>query len=186
MLNPTGANLGGKCGFVWGGTALFCMVAAFFFLPEMKGSVIDCAQSLGRLALTLSFTTTVEATERLTSCSVVISPHANSSRPRSISMPTSDRDVNDASATVWKGMNAIKKGVHLKVQCQGLSSETCPILPQTNCKDYCLIYVWIIGTFTIRFGQFRLQSIRDRATGRATFPTGSEAHRQSAGLTASS
>jgi SP family general alpha glucoside:H+ symporter-like MFS transporter len=37
MLNPTGANLGGKCGFVWGGTALFCMIAAYFFLPEMKG-----------------------------------------------------------------------------------------------------------------------------------------------------
>lgn len=39
MLNPTGANLGGKCGFVWGGTAAVCMVAAFFFLPEMKGYV---------------------------------------------------------------------------------------------------------------------------------------------------
>ena len=53
MLNPTGANLGGKCGFVWGGTALFCMVAAFFFLPEMKGSVKDCAKSSGGLSLTL-------------------------------------------------------------------------------------------------------------------------------------
>ena len=39
MLNPTGANLGGKCGFVWGGTAAFCMVVAFFCLPEMKGYV---------------------------------------------------------------------------------------------------------------------------------------------------
>ncbi|KAK8844854.1 hypothetical protein IAR55_006704 [Kwoniella newhampshirensis] len=37
MLNPTGANLGGKCGYVWGGTALFCWIVAFFFLPEMKG-----------------------------------------------------------------------------------------------------------------------------------------------------
>jgi len=114
MLNPTGANLGGKCGFVWGGTALFCMVAAFFFLPEMKGSVTGCAKSSKELQLTLYLTTIVEAIERSTSCSVVISPHANSSRPRSISMPTSDRDVNDASATVWKGINAIKKGVTSK------------------------------------------------------------------------
>ncbi|KAK8202226.1 hypothetical protein M8818_005753 [Zalaria obscura] len=37
MLNPTGANLGGKCGYVWGGTALFCWIVAFFYLPEMKG-----------------------------------------------------------------------------------------------------------------------------------------------------
>ncbi|KAI6778757.1 uncharacterized protein J7T54_005860 [Emericellopsis cladophorae] len=37
MLNPTGANLGGKCGYVWGGTGLFCLVVAFFYLPEMKG-----------------------------------------------------------------------------------------------------------------------------------------------------
>ncbi|KAL3418226.1 MFS sp general alpha glucoside:H+ symporter [Phlyctema vagabunda] len=37
MLNPTGGNLGGKCGYVWGGTGLACLVTAFFFLPEMKG-----------------------------------------------------------------------------------------------------------------------------------------------------
>nr|XP_031858644.1 uncharacterized protein CI109_006024 [Kwoniella shandongensis]KAA5525716.1 hypothetical protein CI109_006024 [Kwoniella shandongensis] len=37
MLNPTGGNLGGKCGFVWGGTALFCWVVAYFYLPEFKG-----------------------------------------------------------------------------------------------------------------------------------------------------
>ncbi|KAK0104445.1 hypothetical protein ONS95_004734 [Cadophora gregata] len=36
MLNPTGGNLGGKCGFVWGGTGLFCLIVAYFFLPEMK------------------------------------------------------------------------------------------------------------------------------------------------------
>ena len=128
MLNPTGANLGGKCGFVWGGTALFCMVAAFFFLPEMKGSVTGCAKSSKELQLTLYLTTIVEAIERSTSCSVAISPHANSSRPRSISMPTSDRDVQDASATLWKGMSAIKKGVHLEVQSGERSSERCPIL----------------------------------------------------------
>ncbi|TKA70502.1 hypothetical protein B0A55_07275 [Friedmanniomyces simplex] len=37
MLNPTGGNLGGKCGYVWGGTALFCLIVAYFGLPEMKG-----------------------------------------------------------------------------------------------------------------------------------------------------
>ncbi|WWC88929.1 uncharacterized protein L201_003844 [Kwoniella dendrophila CBS 6074] len=37
MLNPTGANLGGKCGYVWGGTATVCLILAYFFLPEMKG-----------------------------------------------------------------------------------------------------------------------------------------------------
>ncbi|KXT00365.1 hypothetical protein AC579_3811 [Pseudocercospora musae] len=37
MLNPTGGNLGGKCGYVWGGTGLACLVTAYFFLPEMKG-----------------------------------------------------------------------------------------------------------------------------------------------------
>lgn len=36
MLNPTGANLGGKCGYVWGGTALFCAVVAYYCLPEYK------------------------------------------------------------------------------------------------------------------------------------------------------
>ncbi|WVW86046.1 hypothetical protein I302_108084 [Kwoniella bestiolae CBS 10118] len=37
MLNPTGGNLGGKCGYVWGGTALACLITAYFCLPEMKG-----------------------------------------------------------------------------------------------------------------------------------------------------
>ncbi|TVY87249.1 Maltose permease [Lachnellula willkommii] len=37
MLNPTGGNLGGKCGYVWGGTGLFCLIMAYFYLPEMKG-----------------------------------------------------------------------------------------------------------------------------------------------------
>ncbi|ODN86069.1 MFS transporter, SP family, general alpha glucoside:H+ symporter [Cryptococcus wingfieldii CBS 7118] len=37
MLNPTGGNLGGKCGYVWGATGLICFVIAFFCLPEMKG-----------------------------------------------------------------------------------------------------------------------------------------------------
>jgi SP family general alpha glucoside:H+ symporter-like MFS transporter len=36
MLNPTGWNLGGKCGYIWGGTATFCFVVAYFFLPELK------------------------------------------------------------------------------------------------------------------------------------------------------
>lgn len=37
MLNPTGAALFGKCGYVWGGTALFTLVVAYFCLPEYKG-----------------------------------------------------------------------------------------------------------------------------------------------------
>ncbi|TID27856.1 maltose permease [Venturia nashicola] len=36
MLNPTGWNLAGKCGYVWGGTAITCWVIAYFFLPELK------------------------------------------------------------------------------------------------------------------------------------------------------
>ncbi|KAF7166710.1 hypothetical protein CNMCM5623_000254 [Aspergillus felis] len=36
MLNPTGWNLAGKCGYVWGGTACVCWVMAYFFLPELK------------------------------------------------------------------------------------------------------------------------------------------------------
>jgi SP family general alpha glucoside:H+ symporter-like MFS transporter len=28
--------VGGKCGFVWGGTALFTLIVAYFCLPEMK------------------------------------------------------------------------------------------------------------------------------------------------------
>lgn len=36
MLNPTGGNLGGKCGYVWGATGFICFVTAYFCLPEMK------------------------------------------------------------------------------------------------------------------------------------------------------
>ncbi|TGO08240.1 hypothetical protein BTUL_0219g00090 [Botrytis tulipae] len=36
MLNSTGWNLAGKCGFVWGSTAVVCWVMAYFFLPELK------------------------------------------------------------------------------------------------------------------------------------------------------
>ncbi|KAF7551091.1 hypothetical protein G7046_g7807 [Stylonectria norvegica] len=36
LLNPTGWNLAGKCGYVWGGTACICWVSAYFFLPELK------------------------------------------------------------------------------------------------------------------------------------------------------
>merc|ERR1711963_1216458 len=36
MLNPDEANLGGKCGYVWAGTGLFCFVLAYFYVPEMK------------------------------------------------------------------------------------------------------------------------------------------------------
>lgn len=36
LLNPTGWNVAGKCGYVWGGTAIVCWIMAFFFLPELK------------------------------------------------------------------------------------------------------------------------------------------------------
>jgi SP family general alpha glucoside:H+ symporter-like MFS transporter len=36
MLNPTGWNLAGKCGYIWGGTACVCFVLAWLFLPELK------------------------------------------------------------------------------------------------------------------------------------------------------
>ncbi|WVQ69778.1 uncharacterized protein L199_007998 [Kwoniella botswanensis] len=36
MLNPTGGNLAGKCGYVWFGTATVCLVVAYFQLPEMR------------------------------------------------------------------------------------------------------------------------------------------------------
>ena len=36
MLNPTGWNLAGKCGYVWGATACVCFVSAYFGLPELK------------------------------------------------------------------------------------------------------------------------------------------------------
>ncbi|RDW68173.1 hypothetical protein BP6252_09569 [Coleophoma cylindrospora] len=37
LLNTTGWDVAGKCGYVWGGTAFVCMVAAYFWLPELKG-----------------------------------------------------------------------------------------------------------------------------------------------------
>ena len=36
MLNPTGADLAGKCGYVWAGTAFICLIWAYFCLPELK------------------------------------------------------------------------------------------------------------------------------------------------------
>lgn len=36
LLNPTGWNVAGKCGYVWGGTAVVCFVSAYFGLPELK------------------------------------------------------------------------------------------------------------------------------------------------------
>lgn len=36
LLNPTGWNLAGECGYVWGSTAVVCWIMAYFFLPEMK------------------------------------------------------------------------------------------------------------------------------------------------------
>jgi SP family general alpha glucoside:H+ symporter-like MFS transporter len=36
MLNPDKAHLGGKCGYVWAGTAFFCTAVSWVFLPEMK------------------------------------------------------------------------------------------------------------------------------------------------------
>lgn len=36
LLNPTGWNLAGKCGYVWGSTAVVCWFMAYFFLPELK------------------------------------------------------------------------------------------------------------------------------------------------------
>lgn len=36
LLNQTGWNLAGKCGYVWGGTAIVCLVSAYFGLPEFK------------------------------------------------------------------------------------------------------------------------------------------------------
>lgn len=36
LLNPTGWNLAGKCGYVWGGTAVVCWILAYFGLPELK------------------------------------------------------------------------------------------------------------------------------------------------------
>lgn len=36
LLNPTGWNVSGKCGYVWGGTAIVCWILAYFYLPELK------------------------------------------------------------------------------------------------------------------------------------------------------
>ena len=36
LLNSTGWDLAGKCGYVWGSTAVVCWVMAYFFLPELK------------------------------------------------------------------------------------------------------------------------------------------------------
>ncbi|KAM3418200.1 hypothetical protein BST61_g4204 [Cercospora zeina] len=36
LVNPTGWNLVGKCGYVWASTAVVCWIAAYFFLPETK------------------------------------------------------------------------------------------------------------------------------------------------------
>jgi SP family general alpha glucoside:H+ symporter-like MFS transporter len=36
MLNTTGWDLAGKCGYVWGCTACVCWIIAYFFLPELK------------------------------------------------------------------------------------------------------------------------------------------------------
>lgn len=36
LLNPTGWDVAGKCGYVWGSTAVVCWVMAYFFLPELK------------------------------------------------------------------------------------------------------------------------------------------------------
>ena len=36
LLNSTGWNVAGKCGYVWGGTAIVCWIGAYFGLPEMK------------------------------------------------------------------------------------------------------------------------------------------------------
>lgn len=37
MLNPSAWNLSGKAGFVWGSTAIFVFVTAYYGLPEYKG-----------------------------------------------------------------------------------------------------------------------------------------------------
>ncbi|KAL4860598.1 hypothetical protein BDV12DRAFT_209084 [Aspergillus spectabilis] len=37
MLNSDKWNLGGKSGYIWAGTALFCTVMSWIWIPEMKG-----------------------------------------------------------------------------------------------------------------------------------------------------
>ena len=36
MLNNDKWNLGGKSGYIWAGTALFCTTLSWFYIPEMK------------------------------------------------------------------------------------------------------------------------------------------------------
>jgi hypothetical protein len=101
------------------------------------------------------FTTTVEATERSTSCFVVF-PHASLPRPRSIFMPTSDRGVEETSATLWKKKKAIKRGVSggtRRVWMRGVTILKVSGTTWSNCKDFCLTYVWVMGMSTIRDGQ---------------------------------
>ncbi len=44
--------VGGKCGYVWGGTALFCLVVAYFCLPEYKVCHVARAHPCPRSLLT--------------------------------------------------------------------------------------------------------------------------------------
>jgi SP family general alpha glucoside:H+ symporter-like MFS transporter len=37
MLNSAYGNMAGKSGYVWAGTGFICLVASYFYLPEMKG-----------------------------------------------------------------------------------------------------------------------------------------------------
>ena len=36
LLNPTGWNVAGKCGYVWGSTAIVCWILSYLYLPELK------------------------------------------------------------------------------------------------------------------------------------------------------
>jgi SP family general alpha glucoside:H+ symporter-like MFS transporter len=60
MLNPTGWNMAGKCGYVWGATAVVCFVSAYFGLPELKDRSYREADILfGRKISARKFKTTV-------------------------------------------------------------------------------------------------------------------------------
>jgi SP family general alpha glucoside:H+ symporter-like MFS transporter len=60
MLNATGWNMAGKCGYVWGGTACVCWVSAYFFLPELKNrSYRESDILFGRKTPAREFKTTV-------------------------------------------------------------------------------------------------------------------------------
>ncbi|WVR09712.1 hypothetical protein IAU60_006788 [Kwoniella sp. DSM 27419] len=64
MLNPTGGNLGGKCGYVWGGTAFLTLVVAYFQLPEYKDrSYREIDIMFNRRVPARKFKTTVIAAE---------------------------------------------------------------------------------------------------------------------------